>query len=149
MRSLNVEISRISYGRAFPVLISGKVDFLKTEGEFSLSGNLQLPEDIDLSKGSMEVKVEAKGIDTSYFWPYLKPLLPMKAISGTFDLNGSYEGSFSKGFKASGKVKFKDMVYDHPQVFAFILTPKWVNLDLEVAFDQKVFSVSRFLIELP
>jgi len=149
IHSLNLEVSGISYRHAFPVLINGKITHLKTEGEFSVSGNLQMPEDMDLSKGSMDLKVEAQGINTSHFWPYLKPLLPMNALSGILDLNGSYQGSLSKGFKASGKIKFKDLVYDHPRVFAFIHTPKWANLDLEITFDKKVFDVSRFLIELP
>ncbi len=149
IHALNLEISRISSGHAFPVLIRGKITHLNTDGEFLLSGNLQMPEDMDLSKGNMDIKAEAHGIDVSHFWPYLKPLLTMDTISGMLDLNGSYQGSVAKGFKASAKIKFKDLVYDHPRVFAFTQSPKWMNLDLDVAFDKKVFNVSRFFIQLP
>ena len=150
IRSFNLQFSNISYGKPFPFHINGIIHHSKKEGRFSISGTIQnLPEDMDLSKGSMDAEVKIKGIETSHFWPYLAALLPMKTISGTLDLDARYEGTISGAFKTSAKIKFKDVVYDHPQVFAYILTPKWVNLGIEVDYDLKEVKVPRISVELP
>jgi uncharacterized protein involved in outer membrane biogenesis len=150
IQSFNLQFSKVSYGKPFPFHMNGKISHSKKEGQFSIAGTIQnLPEDMDLSKGSVEAEVKIKGIETFHFWPYLKTLLPMKTISGTLDLNAHYQGTISGAFKTSAKIKFRDVVYDHPQVFAHILTPKWLNLDLDVDYDLKDIKVPRMSLELP
>ncbi|MGA2463906.1 MAG: AsmA-like C-terminal domain-containing protein [Thermodesulfobacteriota bacterium] len=150
IRSFNLHLSKVSYHKPFPFHLNGEIVHSKKEGEFSISGTIQnLPEDMDLSKGKLEAEVKMKGIETFHFWPYLKTLLPMKTISGTLDLNAHYQGDLSGAFKTSAKIKFRDMVYDHPQVFAHILTPKWLNLDLDLDYDLKEIKVHRISLELP
>ena len=130
--------------------MNGKISHSKKEGQFSIAGTIQnLPEDMDLSKGRLEAEVKLKGIETYHFWPYLKTLLPMKTISGTLDLNAHYQGTISGTFKTSARIKFRDVVYDHPQVFAHILTPKWLNIILDVDYDLKEIKVPRLSLELP
>ena len=150
IRSFNLQFSKVSYEKPFSFHINGIIDHSKKEGRFSISGTIQnLPEDMDLAKGRMEAEVKTKGIEISHFWPYLAGSLPMKAISGTLDVDARYEGSISGAFKTSAKIKFKDVVYDHPQVFAQILTPKWVNLDLDMSYDFKDIHVSHLSLQLP
>ncbi|OGP91291.1 MAG: hypothetical protein A2156_04830 [Deltaproteobacteria bacterium RBG_16_48_10] len=90
-----------------------------------------------------------KGIDTFHFWPYLKTVLPMKTISGTLDLNAHYQGNLLGVFKTSAKIKFRDVVYDHPQVFAHVLTPKWLNLDFSLDYNLKEMKIHQISLDLP
>ncbi|MBM4309000.1 MAG: hypothetical protein FJ123_19910, partial [Deltaproteobacteria bacterium] len=39
--------------------------------------------------------------------------------------------------------------YDHPKVFAYLFTPKWVNIDFQAKYDRETFEVPKFSIELP
>jgi uncharacterized protein involved in outer membrane biogenesis len=150
IRSFNLHLSEVSYHKPFAFRLSGKIGHSKQDGHFSIVGTIQnILEDMDFSKGKVEAKVEVKGIETVHFWPYLKTLLPMKTISGTLDLNAHYQGDFSGAFKTSAKIKFRDVVYEHPQVFSYVLTPKWVNLDLDVDYDLKDIRVPRISVELP
>jgi len=150
VRSFRLELSKVSYLKAFPFRISGRIIHSKKEGQFSIQGTIQnIPEDLDFSKGRAEAELKIKGIETFHFWPYLKTMLPMKTISGTLDLNAHYQGDFRRTFKTSVKIKFKEFLFDYPQVFSTVLNPKWVNIDFEVDTDFKNLNIPRFSIELP
>ena len=150
IRSFNFELSKVAYRKAFPFRISGKIIHSKKDGPFSINGTIQnIPEDLDFSKGRVEAEVKIKGIDTFHFWPYLKTWLPMKTISGVLDLNAHYQGDFQGTFKTSAKIKFKELLFDYPQVFSSVLKPKWVNIDFDVDYDLKDLRIPRFSIELP
>jgi len=150
IRSFNLRLSKVSYRKAFPFQIDGKIIHSKREGLFSIHGTIQnIPEDLNFSKGRVEAKVKIKGIETFHFWPYLRTMLPMKTISGVLDLDATYRGDFRGTFKTSAKIKFKEFLFDYPQVFSTILNPKWVNIDLEADYDAKDFKIPRFFIELP
>jgi uncharacterized protein YhdP len=148
--SFNLFFSEVAYPQPFSFHISGRIDHPIERSHFSASGTLRnISEEMDFSRGTIAGKVEIKGIDTAHFWPYLKTLLPMQKISGILDLNGHYQVDFSGRFKASAKLRLRDVVFDYPQVFAHVLTPKWVNLDLEVDYHLKEIKVPRILLELP
>lgn len=150
IRSFNLELSKVSYHKAFPFGMSGKIGHSQKEGQFSITGRIQdIQEGMDLSQGKVEAEVKIKGIETFHFWPYLKTLLPVKLISGTLDLNAHYYGNFSGPFKTFAKINLRDVVYDHPQVFAYLLKPKWLNIDLDADYDKQEVRVSRFSLELP
>jgi uncharacterized protein YhdP len=150
IRTFTLHLSKVSHHQSFPFSLKGEIIHSKNEGHFSVSGTIQnLPEDMDLSKGELKAEVNMKGIDTFHFWPYLKTLLPMKTISGTLDLNGHYQGNPLGAFRASAKIKFRDVVYDHPQVFAHVLTPQWLNLDLNLDYDLKEIKIHRISLDLP
>jgi uncharacterized protein involved in outer membrane biogenesis len=150
IRSFNFRLSMVAYGEAFPFWINGKVIHSKEEGQFSINGTIQnIPEDMDFSKGRIGAEVKMKGIQTFHFWPYLKTVLPMKMVSGILDLNAHYQGGFQGPFKTSAKITMKDVLFDYPQVFSFILKPKWLNLNFEAEYDAKNFKIPRFFIELP
>jgi uncharacterized protein involved in outer membrane biogenesis len=150
IRSFNFELSKVAYRKSFPFRINGRIIHSKKEGPFSIHGTIQnIPEDLDFSKGRVEAEVKIKGIDTFHFWPYLRTILPMKTISGTLDVNGHFQGDFKGTFKTSVKIKFKDLLFDYPQVFSSVLTPKWVNIDVDVDTDLKNLNIPRFSIELP
>jgi uncharacterized protein involved in outer membrane biogenesis len=149
-RSFDLRLRKVSFHKPFPFRLSGKIIHSKKEGKFSISGTIEnIPEDMDLSKGKVKAGVEIKDIEISHFWPYVKTLLPMKTISGTLDLNTRYQGDLSGTFKTSAKIKFRDLVYEHPRVFAFTLKPKLMNLNFDADYDLKDFRVSQFSIELP
>ncbi|HUL21635.1 MAG TPA: DUF748 domain-containing protein, partial [Thermodesulfobacteriota bacterium] len=150
MRSFNFELPKIAFHGVTPFHISGKVVHSKKDGLFSINGTIQrIPEDMDLSKGRIEAEVKLKGVETFHFWPYLETVLPMKKISGNFDLNVHYRGALLGPFKTSGKLTMRDVYFDYPQVFSFILKPKVLTLNFEAEYDAKDFKVPRFLIELP
>ena len=150
IRSFNLDISKVSYRDPFPFRLSGKIGDLNREGHFSISGTLRnIPEDLDLSKGNMEGRIEIRGIHTATFWPYLKQWLPLKDLSGTLDLHGEYQGDFTGVFKAKVKMGLKEVVFDWPQVFSYVHTPKWLNLGLEVDFGRTEIKVPLVSIELP
>ena len=150
IRSFNLQLSEVSYHKPFPFRINGKIRHSKKEGFFSLKGMIQdIPENMDLSKGRIEAVVEIQGIDTLHFWPYLKRWLPMRELSGTFDLRGRYEGFILGAFRTSAKMQVKDLVYDHPKVFAHVFKPEWVNIDLEVDYDLKDIRIPHFSVGLP
>ncbi|OGP87517.1 MAG: hypothetical protein A2156_10925 [Deltaproteobacteria bacterium RBG_16_48_10] len=150
IRSLNLQISKVSYRDPFPFRLSGKLVDPKREGLFSITGTLQnIPEDLDLSKGKIQMRVDIKEIDTSHFWPYLKQWLPMKTLAGTFDLTCQYQGDFTGVFKTTAKMSLKEVVFDWPQVFSYVHTPRWVNLSLDADSNQKEIKIPHLLIELP
>jgi uncharacterized protein involved in outer membrane biogenesis len=150
IRSFNLELSKVSYGKTFPFRINGKIIHSMKEGPFSIHGTIQdIPEDLDFSKGRIEAEVKMKGVETLHFWPYLETVLPMKRISGILDLHARYRGDFHGPFKTSAKITMKDVLFDYPRVFSFVLKPKWLNLDFEAEYDTKNFKVPRFFIELP
>ncbi len=150
IRSFNFSLSRLTYRKAFPFRINGRVIHSKKEGLFSVDGTVQnIPEDLDFSKGRVEAAVMIKGIDTFHFWPYLNAMFPMKTISGILDLNAHYQGDLKGPFKASAKIKFKEFLFDYPKVFSSVLKPKWVNIDFDVDTDLKNLNIPRFSIELP
>jgi uncharacterized protein YhdP len=150
IHALDLRLSKISFGKPFPFRISGKILHSKQEGKFSISGTIQgIPEDMDLSKGRVKAEVELKHIDIFHFWPYLKPLVPMNKIAGLLDLKGKYQGDFSGPFDASAKIQFKEVIYDHPKVFAYLFAPKWVNLDLQAKYNRQTLEVPMVSIELP
>jgi uncharacterized protein involved in outer membrane biogenesis len=150
IRTFNLQVSKLSYRTPFPFHLSGKVIHSQKEAQFSIAGTLQnISEDFDLLKGKVKAEVDAKGIETLHFWPYLKTFLPMKTISGTFDLRAHYQGDFLGAFKTSAKIKFREVSFDYPQVFSYILKPKWMNIDVDANYDLKNLKVSRFSIEMP
>jgi uncharacterized protein involved in outer membrane biogenesis len=149
-RSFNFRLSRASYRKAFPFRIEGKLLHSKKEAQFSVNGTIQnIPEDLDFSKGRVEAEVKMRGMEMLHFWPYLKTMLPMKAISGVLDLNARFQGKFHGPFKTSAEIAMKDVLFDYPRVFSFILKPKWINLNFEAEYDTKDFKIPRFFIELP
>ncbi|NWF93374.1 MAG: AsmA-like C-terminal domain-containing protein [Syntrophaceae bacterium] len=150
IRSFNLHLKEVAFLKPFSFELSGEILHSNREGQVSIAGIIQdLAEDMDLSKVKVEAEVKMKGIETSHFWPYLKTLLPMKMISGSLDLNGHYEGIPVASFKTSAKMRFRDLVYDHPQVFGHPLTPRWVNLDLDMEYDPKEIRVLQLSLELP
>ncbi len=150
IRSFNLELSKITFREVFPFQMNGKIVHSKKDGQFSVNGTLQdIPEDMDFSKGRIEAEVRMKGVETLHFWPYLKTVLPMERISGILDLHAHYRGDFHGPFKTSAKITMKDVLFDYPRVFSFIMEPKWLNLDFEAEYDTKNFKVPRFFIELP
>ncbi len=150
VRSFNFRLSRVSYHKAFPFLIEGKLLQSKKEGQFSIHGTIQnILENLEFSKGRVEAEVKMKGMDTLHFWPYLTSMLPMKTVSGILDLNGRFEGEFRGPFKASAEITMKDVLFDYPRVFSFVLKPKWINLHFEAEYDTKDLKIPRLFIELP
>ena len=150
VRSFNFKLSRVSYHKAFPFRIDGKILHSEKEGQFSINGTIQnIPEDLDFSKTKVEAEAKMKGIETLHFWPYLKTMLPMKTISGVLDLNAHFQGEFHGPFKTSAEITMRDVLFDYPQVFSFILKPEWMNLNFEAEYDTKNFKIPRFFIELP
>jgi hypothetical protein len=150
IRSFNFKLSTVSYHKAFPFRIDGKIMHSKREGLFSIHGAIQnIPEDLSFSKARVDAEVKIKGVETFHFWPYLRTMLPMKTISGVLDLEATYRGDFRGSFKTSAKIKFKEFLFDYPRVFSTILKPKWVNVELEADYDAKDFKIPRFFIDLP
>jgi len=150
IRSFNCKLSRVSYHKSLPFRISGNIHQSKKEGQFSIDGTVRdIPEDMDFSKAGVEAEVKLKGIETLHFWPYLKTMLPMKMISGVLDLNAHYRGNFQGPFKTSTRITMRDVLFDYPQVFSFLLKPKWLNLSFEAEYDAKDFKIPRFFIKLP
>ena len=150
IRSFNLRLSKVSYRKAFLFRMDGKVMHSRREGLFSIDGTIQgIPEDLSFAEARVEAEAKLKGVETFHFWPYLRTMLPMKTISGVLDLDATYRGDFRGSFKTSAKIKFKEFLFDYPQVFSTILKPKWVNIDLEADYDAKDFKIPRFFIELP
>jgi uncharacterized protein YhdP len=150
IQSFDLQIPKVSYRDSFPFRLSGKMGDPKREGGFSISGTLRgIPEDFDLSRGTLDAKVEVKDIEVSRLWPYLKQWLPMKNLSGTLSLNGQYRGGMKGVFKANAKINLREVVLDWPQVFSFVHTPKWLNLSVDADFTQKEIKVPQVSVELP
>jgi uncharacterized protein YhdP len=150
IRSFNLQLSKVSYDKPFPFRLNGKLRHSKKEGQFSVVGTIQnIPDNMDLSKGKVEAELEIKGVETFHFWPYLKRWLPMEKISGDLTLHAHYQGDFSGVFKTSGKIKLKELVFDYPKVFSYVLTPEWVNIGFDVNYDMKDLRVPQISIELP
>lgn len=150
IRSFNLQVSEIAYGKAFPLRVNGKVVQPKGEGSFSVEATLHdIPEDLDWMKGKIEAEVKAQGLELPHFWPYFRKWLPVKNLSGTLDLDAHYEGEARGAFKTSGKIKLSDVLFDHPQVFSYVLTPKWVNVGFDLRYDRQTFEALQFSVELP
>lgn len=150
IKSLELRLSKISFETPFPFRISGRVLHSKREGGFSISGTLEgISKEMDFSKGRVKAETEVKGMEIFHFWPYFKSFLPMNKISGIFDLRGRYEGDLSGPFTASAKIQLREVTYDHPKVFAYLFTPKWMNLDLQASYESGTLKVPKLSIELP
>ncbi len=136
--------------RSIPFRLNGRVSHSQKEGFFTTSGVIQdIPEDGDLLRGRIRGDVDLRGIEISHFWPYLKKILPMKEITGTVDLKASYHGDLSGAFKSSLKLNIKDLFFDYPQVFADLLKPKWVTIELDADFDLREIRIPKISISLP
>lgn len=150
IRSFNLQLSGFSQHKPFPFRIEGEIHHSQRKGHFSIAGKIRnILEDMDISRGKIETDVELQGIDLSHFWPYLNPLLPMKTISGLLDLKGHYQGDGQGIFKTSAKINLKEVVFDYPQVFSYLLTPKWLKIDLDVEYDRKDIRVPKISVEMP
>jgi uncharacterized protein YhdP len=150
IESFNLHLSKISHEKPFPFRLSGKIGHSAKEGLFSAAGTVQnIPANMDLTKAKLNAQVEIKGLETLHFWRYLKAMLPMETISGSLDLNARYQGDFQGTFKASARMRVKELVFDYPKVFAYILKPKWMNVDLTADYDGKDLTVPQLSIELP
>jgi uncharacterized protein YhdP len=150
IKAFHLMFSEVSYQKSFPFRLSGDVVHSGKVGRIKMSGTIRnISEDMDLSKGKVNAKMEMKGIQTSHFWPYLKSFLPMETLSGDIDVAAQYEGGFQGAFKASAKVKFKDLIFDYPKVFAYVMKPNWMKVDLMVEYDQKDLQIPLLSVELP
>jgi len=149
IKPFHLQIS-ITPHRSVLFRLRGKVFHSQKEGLFNISGSLQdIPENGDLLRGRIHGVVNLQGMEISHFWPYLKKLLPMKAITGTLDLKGNYQGDLSGAFKSSLQIHIKNLHLDYPQVFSDLLKPKWVAIGLEVDFDLKEILIPKLSIDLP
>lgn len=148
--SFNLDLPKISEGEPFSFKVSGKIVHSKRESPFSIEGRIQsLLEDLDLLKGMAEVKVKVKDLDTLHFWPYLKSLVPMRAISGRLDLEAYYQGNFQGTFRSTAKIKLRDLLFDYPQVFFSVIKSPWINIDVKTHYDSKNLNIQQLSIELP
>ncbi|MCX8117407.1 MAG: AsmA-like C-terminal domain-containing protein [Desulfobacterota bacterium] len=150
IRNLDLRLSKIARDKPFPFRVTGEVLHGPRKGTFSLSGTMEgLPEDFDLLRGKVRAEGELKGIEVSHFWPYLKRLLPMKRIAGVLDLKAKYQGSLSGPFIASAKLQLREVTYDHPQAFAYVFHPKWIQLEVNGKYDNRTLEIPALSIELP
>src|SRR4030043_2115964 len=150
IKAFHFSLSEVSHRKPFPFRLSGNIVHSNKEGRMVISGMIQnIPEDMDLSKGSVDARVELKGIQTLHFWPYFKSLLPMEMLSGDLDVAARYQGDFQGGFKASSNIRFKDLIFDYPKVFAYVMKPKWMNVNLTGDYDHEDLRVSLLSMELP
>ena len=150
VEDFNLSLEGMADHGSFRFRIGGKMGHENQMGQFTAEGTLEgLPQNMDFSKGSIAAEVEMQGVDTSYFWPYLRTWLPMKRVAGILDLSGWYRGDFSGAFKTGAKMRFKDVHFDHPKVFSTLLTSPWVEIEAEVEFDRKDLKVPKISVTLP
>jgi len=150
IKAFHFSLSEVSHRKPFPFRLSGNIVHSNKEGRMVISGTIQnIPEDMDLSKGSVDARVELKGIRTLHFWPYFKSLLPMEMLSGDLDVAVRYQGDFQGSFKASANIRFKDLIFDYPKVFAYVMKPKWINVNLTLDYDHEDLKVPLLSVELP
>lgn len=150
IKAFHFSLSDLSHRNPFSFRLSGIVVHSNREGRMVMSGTIQnIPEDMDLSKGSVDAKVELKEIQALHFWPYFRSFLPMDRLSGTLDLAARYQGDFQGSFKASANLRFKEFTFDYPKVFAYVINPKWMNVNLTVGYNHQDLTVPLLSIELP
>jgi uncharacterized protein YhdP len=150
IKALHFSLSEVSHRTPFSFRLSGNIIHSNKQGRIVISGTIRnIPEDMDLSKGSVDAKVELKGIQTLHFWPYFKSLLPMEMLSGDLDVAARFQGDFQGSFKASADIRFKDLILDCPKVFAYVMKPKWMKVNLTVVYDHEDLRVPLLSMELP
>jgi hypothetical protein len=150
IKAFHFSLSEVSHQKPFSFRLSGNIVHSNQEGRMVISGTIQnIPEDLDLSKGSVDARVELKGIQTLHFWSYFKSFLPMEMLSADLDVAARYQGDFQGRFKVSANIRFKDLIFDYPKVFADIMRPKWMNVNLTVDYDHEDLRVPLLSMELP
>lgn len=150
IKALHFSLSEVSHHKPFPFRLSGNIVNSNKEGRIAIGGMIEnIPEDMDLSKAKVSAKVEMKGIQILHFWPYLKSLLPMDMLSGELDVTARYQGNLQGAFETSANIRVKDLIFDYPKVFAYVMTPKWMNVDLAIDYDLKDLKVPLLSVELP
>ena len=150
IKAFHFSLSEVSHRTPFPFRLSGNIIHSNREGRIVISGTIRnIPEDMDFSKGSVDARVELKGIQPLHFWPYFKSLLPMEVLSGDLDMAGRFQGDFQGSFKASANIRFKDAIFDCPKIFAYVMKPKWMNVNLTVVYDHEDLRVPLLSMELP
>ena len=150
IKAFHFSLSEVSHRKPFPFRLSGNIVHANKEGQMVISGTIQnIPEDMDFSKASVDARVELKGIQTLHFWPYFKSLLPMERLSGDLEVAARYQGDFQGRFKASADIRFRDLIFDYPKVFAYVMKPKWMNVNVKVDYDYENLRVPLLSIELP
>jgi uncharacterized protein YhdP len=150
IRSFHLRLSKVSHQKPFPFHVEGKIGHSTREATFSVKGTLQdIPEDMDFSKGKVHGEAKVKGLELSHFWPYLKPWLPMKSISGSLEMEGRYQGNFSGPFNTAAKIRIREVLFDYPQVFSYLFRPKYVRIDAEAEYDLKSLTLPRFSVKMP
>jgi uncharacterized protein YhdP len=150
IKDLRLHLSQVSYRQHFRFWLHGRVGPPGQAGSLQVEGSVRdIPKDLDLSKGKVEAEVKLRGSDVGHFWPYLKRWFPMKTVSGVLDLEGHYEGDLTGVFKTSATLRFKEVVFDYPQVFAYVFRPRHVTIGLDAEFDQKDLRIPRISVDLP
>ncbi|MGQ9636556.1 MAG: YhdP family protein [Thermodesulfobacteriota bacterium] len=150
IQSLYLQFSKVSFQKPFPFQVRGKILHGGREGRFSISGTIgNIPEEMVFSNVNIEAKIELQDIEVLHFWPYLKKILPQEKIGGLLNLKGHYQGTLSGPFKGKGKIRFKEVTYEDPKVFAFSFHPRWIHIDFITEYDKVNFKVPQFMIELP
>jgi uncharacterized protein involved in outer membrane biogenesis len=150
IKAFYFSLSEVSHRTPFPFRLSGDIIHSNKRARIAVSGTIRnIPEDMDLSKGSVDARVELKGIQTLHFWPYFKSLLPMEMISGDLDVAARFQGDFQGSFKASADIRFKDLIFDCPKVFAYVMRPDWMNVNLTIVYDREDLRVPLLSVELP
>jgi hypothetical protein len=150
IKAFHFSLSEVSHRTPFPFRFSGNIIHSNKEGRVVISGTIRnIPEDMDLSKGSVDARVALKGIQTLHFWPYFKSLLPMEILSGDLDVAARFQGDFRGSFKASANIRFKDAIFDCPRIFAYVMKPKWMKVNLTVVYDHEDLRVPLLSMELP
>jgi uncharacterized protein YhdP len=150
IKALYFSVSEVSHHKPFPFRLSGNIVNSNKEGRIAIGGTIEnIPDDMDLSKTKVNAKVEMKGIEILHFWPYLKPYLPMDMVSGELDVAARYQGSLQGAFETSADIRVKDLIFDYPKVFAYVMTPKWMNVGLTIDYDLKDLKVPLLSVELP
>ena len=141
LEDVDLSVSNMTRGKECDVKLAAVLGGGNKKSSFSLAGTAKLAKkDKPLSETSLKAKIVAKSLDVAPFWPYYSSYVPFQKILGRFDMDSTFNGSFSS-FTSKGELRVAGLRFSYPQVFHAVLTPRDVHLHYAMELTKQDVSV--------
>ncbi|HEY6007756.1 MAG TPA: AsmA-like C-terminal domain-containing protein [Geobacteraceae bacterium] len=117
-------LGNLRRGRHCDIKLSAMLSDAGRKGALALAGSVKLaPQGQPLTESQLNVKVLARELDTGHYWPYYRAHVPFRKIVGQLDIDSTLKGKVT-AFTSGGSLTMRGLVFDYPQIFHAVLTPR-------------------------
>lgn len=93
----------------------------------SVNGSAKIPPaGRPIRESAVDAHVVAKQIPAGSFWPYYLQYVPFKKVMGLVSVDSTFKGQLTS-FTSRGDLHVENAIFDYPQVFHAVLSPKEIR----------------------